>query len=208
MTAADPALQRFVAIDVETTGLHPVDDAILEFALVLPTDDLLVGDVFGSRVVSVLDPRVDLDRMIPFVERMHEDSGLRAEVEGSDLLLDEIDAEASAWLVARGFGPDSERQGIILGSSCRLDLYMIELQMPRTARLLTHRMGDASGYREMVRHFALERAELLTPVPPEDLAGLEGQVVRKHRALYDAVQTIAEARAQRDALRRVLGLRG
>lgn len=85
---------------------------------------------------------------------------------------------------------------------------MIEQQMPETAALLSHRMMDVSGYREQIRHYVPEVASDLTPEVAETLEGLGSDATSiKHRALYDAVQTLAEARAQRAALRRLVGYR-
>lgn len=120
--------QRSVPIDLETTGLHPVDDRILEFAMLLLDHDLNTVAEFGSRVVHANEPA--LARMNDYVRDMHVGTGLLDAVRQSSLSLSDVDEEASEWLSEHGVG---ESGGIPLGSSCRLDLYMVELQMPRVA---------------------------------------------------------------------------
>ncbi|WP_181273562.1 exonuclease domain-containing protein [Brevibacterium oceani] len=188
--------QTPVPIDLETTGLHPADDAILEFAMLLVDRDLDVVADFGNRVVFQPEDVLEA-RMNDYVRRMHTDNGLLEAVRESDLRLDAVDEEAADWLHEHGVAGDGA--GIVLGSSCRLDLYMIELQMPRLARLLTHRMIDVSGVRESLNLYlpGLELADdarIHEHVPA-------GEGATSHRAHDDIRWTLGEARCQRETLR-------
>lgn len=185
-----------VPIDLETTGLHIVDDAILEFAMLVATPGLEVVADFGSRVVHA--PEEKLARMNDFVRETHTENGLLDAVRESTLSITEVDDEAAQFLIDMGFtASDSpyDRDLILLGSSCRLDLGMIERQMPKLQRLLHFRMIDCSGIREAVSMWAPELGHLITH-NADRLMDEPG-----HRAHADARRTLEEAREQRSMLR-------
>lgn len=187
-----------VAGDLETTGLHPVLDHILEFDIRLLDRKLnLVAD-FGSRVIHTSETQ--LERMNDYVRDMHTKNGLLEEVRASTRTLADVDAEVAAWLLAHGIDGVST-QGIFLGSSCRLDLYMIELQMPKTAALLTHRMIDVSGFRKASELYVPE-IQLDTAAPNAD-----GNTASNHRTGADIDWTIREARAQRHTMQELCAWR-
>lgn len=176
-----------VAIDIETTGLVAHQDHVLEIAVVLLDPELNVVEHFGSRVVHVREHNLD-ERMNDFVRTMHTSNGLLDEVAASTRTLLSVELEIVEWLQAHGLG---HKQGIILGSSCRLDLNIIETQMPRLAGLLSHRMIDVSGVREALRLYEPDLDLVSYP------AGTTGQ---SHRAMDDILWTIEEARTQRAAI--------
>lgn len=173
-----------VPIDLETTGLDASVHAILEFSMLLVTPDLeLIGD-FGSRVLHATDEQ--LGDMDDYVTDMHSRTGLLDEVRASTLSVDDVDAEAADWLTAQGL--IEPRGGIILGSSCRMDLEFIERQMPKLASKLTYRMIDVSGMTE-----ALQMWEpTLVPELPYELAARENWV--SHRAASDIRWSLEGAR--------------
>ncbi len=179
-----------VAIDIETTGLVAHQDYVLELAVVLLDPELNVVERFGSRVVHVPEYRLDR-RLNDFVRTMHTSNGLLEEVAASTRSRLSVELEIVEWLSSHGVG---HKQGIILGSSCRLDLNIIEIQMPRLAELLSHRMIDVSGVREALRlyepDFDLGSSAVVAPA---------GQ---NHRAMDDVLWTIEEARTQRTTIRR------
>lgn len=183
-----------VAGDLETTGLHPVLDHILEFDIRLLDRELeLVAD-FGSRVIHANEEK--LSHMSDFVRDMHTKNGLLDEVRSSKLTLADVDAEAAAWLLQHGVD-GVNTQGIFLGSSCRLDLYMIELQMPKTAALLSHRMIDVSGFRKASELYVPEL--MLDAASP--VGGVSaGNTASSHRTGADIDWTVREARAQRHTM--------
>lgn len=180
-----------VAIDIETTGLVAHQDHVLEIAVVLLDAELNVVERFGSRVIHVPKDRLD-ERMNDFVRKMHTSNGLLDEVAASTRTLLNVELEIVKWLKARGVG---HKQGIILGSSCRLDLNIIETQMPRLAELLSHRMIDVSGVREALRLYEPDFDLVSYPASTTDSAG------SSHRAMDDVLWTIEEARTQRAAIR-------
>lgn len=186
-----------VPVDLETTGLHPVDDAILEFAMLVCDRELNVVADFGNRVVHHDEDVLDR-RMNDYVREMHESSGLLQEVLGSDRSLASVDEEAAQFLRDLGFQESESpfyRELILLGSSCRLDLGMIELQMPQLNRFLHYRMIDCSGIREAMTMWAPDMLRL-SGHEPDMLLDEPG-----HRAHADARRSLEEARQQRSAMR-------
>lgn len=191
-----------IPVDLETTGLHPVDDAILEFAMLVCDRNLNVVADFGTRVVR--QPRYVLDqRMNDYVREMHIVSGLYEEVLASERTLPSVDEEAAQFLRDLGFAESSDardRDLILLGSSCRLDLGMIELQMPQVSRFLHYRMIDCSGIREAVAMWSPEVMSLATYEPSLLLDE------PPHRAHADARRSLEEAKQQRSALQALSGV--
>ncbi len=184
-------------IDLETTGLHPTQDLILEFAMLVCDRDLNVVADFGSRTIRQSNLMMKL-RMNDYVSEMHFNSGLLEAVMMSELKLEDVDAEAAQFLRDLGYAESDDardRDLILLGSSCRLDRYMIELQMPQLNRFLHYRMIDASGIREAAAMWAPDFLEQST-YNPDRLLDEPG-----HRAHADARRSLEEAREQRSAFR-------
>lgn len=182
-----------IVIDLETTGLHPANDHILEIAAVTIDDAL---NETGSYTSVIHASPKQLTRMNEYVTAMHISNGLLPEVREATKSLADVDAQIYGFLTARGI---TEKSAIIMGSSCRLDLYMIELQMPKLASLLTHRMIDVSGVREAI---ALYSPEVSFEQPFELLLDKDPVVAHTpHRALSDSRWTLHEAQLQRQLIR-------
>src|SRR3712207_3166772 len=88
MTAPTPDPDNLVWSDLEMTGLDPINDVILQVALVItdaqlrPLDDL---------AFDVWQPEEPLRRMIPLVREMHERTGLVTRVRQSTIRLPEVE---------------------------------------------------------------------------------------------------------------------
>lgn len=184
-----------IPIDLETTHLEADQGVILEFAMVLVDRDLNFVEDFGSRVVHATEEQLDV--MNPFVRQMHTETGLLDEVRASARSIETVDEEAARWLRSHGF--DAERTGIILGSSCRLDLNFIERHMPKLAGLLTYKMIDVSGIEEALRMWEPE----MVPPEPYEIAMQEGWTA--HRAANDIRWSLEKARGQRSAIKAAFG---
>jgi oligoribonuclease len=187
-----------VVIDLETTHLEMDRGVILEFSMVLADRDLEIVEDFGSRVIHATED--ELAVMNPFVTNMHTDTGLVDEVRASMLSIADIDEEAASWLAGHGFDHENYRNGIILGSSCRLDLNYIERHMPKLAGVMTYKMIDVSGMEEALRMW---QPEMLPPEPYE-LAEQEGWT--QHRAASDVRWSLEKARRLRTAIKNAFGL--
>lgn len=153
-------------IDIETTGLSPQQDFILEFALII-TDGWLT--VLEERN-WVIKPDVDFaPRMNDWVRKTHTDSGLLEAVAASGVTLGQVDAEASAIILKHG----GKYKPLLGGSSPHFDRGFIAQQMPAVDAQLHYRHFDTST---LERAFELWRPDLRQPRDGRSVA---------HRALDD-----------------------
>lgn len=167
--------------DLETTGLDPraPDAAVLEVACVL-TDDALVEI---ARTDMVVAPPVDLDwsRLDPVVQKMHEDSGLRAllaQIPPGVLQPAAVDGMLVEFLTAW------KAQGAQLaGNTISFDRAWMAVHLPRAHAMLHYRNVDATTLNELARRF----------MPEIYAARPRGKAVA-HRALADALESLATIR--------------
>lgn len=157
-------MRGFIGIDIETTGLDPEADQVLEIGAILFDENLeevesinLVGpDATGIRRARDLD----LDS---FVIKMHTESGLLQELNEvappsehlamSESLLDTVVSVVSEW---------SERLGgrvPMLGSSVHFDRRFLEVHFPALVAPFSHRNIDASSFIEHARMVNPDRCE-------------------------------------------------
>lgn len=177
-TANKPSLAW---IDLETTGLDPSLETILEIAIVI-TDDALVelahlrADTNEAkfRALSALDP---------YVQNMHMQNGLWCESLASQATLAEVDVRCAAWL-REWFGdaiaaPQSKDRPKMAGSSVHFDRDFMRVHMPRTFALFSHRIYDVSSINE----FAQRAVHSVYEGRPRDAGTV-------HRAMPDILHSI------------------
>lgn len=87
--------EKIVWIDVETTGLNPRADALLEVACVV-TDNHLTALGFGTWVLGF--PKEHDYAIDPFVVEMHDVNGLWKECERAELTAKDVDLEVMKLL--------------------------------------------------------------------------------------------------------------
>ena len=127
-------------IDVETTGLEPEIDYVLEVGAIA-TDNQL--NELGYRHFLCLPLPVDQIRgaMSATVEEMHENSGLLAELEimpsETDYLV--LDSELHEWVA------QSEIPPVLGGNSPHFDRAMMKQWFPKTLEALHYRNLDESS---------------------------------------------------------------
>ena len=140
---------KYLALDLETTGLDPSTCAILEVAAVVLDEDLVELD----RFVGSVDCAVRfLEEAAHEVLRMHIETGLVTRLATDD------------WWVGRdehGSAPDVvehklhalldtfPERPILLGSSVHFDRGFLREHMPNVERRLHHRHVDASSFKLM-----------------------------------------------------------
>lgn len=137
--------RRYLWLDVETTGLDPSEDLLLEVAA-WPTasDDPLDLAEGGLRRWVIGHDHANLGmRMVdPVVWRMHGESGLLADVVESKLGA-EVVQKALVDLVEM---PDPGADWHLAGNSVHFDLSFLRADMPRFAKKLSHRILDVSSF--------------------------------------------------------------
>lgn len=150
-------------IDLETTGIDPVNDYILEVAWRITNDSLIPWSVTKSHVVRPSKEAYKQLQQTPFVMDMHIENGLLNDLDTmhdllliedvEDLILADISIVNDTWMIA--------------GSSPHFDLSFIHEHMPRLARKLSHRIYDTStlktlfksvGYMDDIRNDDKHRA--------------------------------------------------
>lgn len=178
-------MAEFLWLDLETTGLDPEKEIILEIGVII-ANDAKGGDFepvaqeqtvitpydFGGRTSAQI-----LDEMHPRVCDMHTKNGLLAELADPSLCctIEEAD-DYFAALVPDGLPSIA---GNSVGS---FDLQFLRRHMPKFAARLSHRVYDVSTLLRAERTYG-------------DSAGMVEVKADAHRALADARASLATARA-------------
>jgi len=153
-------------VDVETTGLNPHGDRLLEVALLL-TDEHL-RELAHIRVV-IGWRGLDMAELDPFVVKMHETSGLWVEVERSNLCVRQAEDQLVEWIERHG------ATGLYMaGSGVHFDRRWLRAHMPRVVKRFHYRNFDLTT----LRYFF--GSEKTAPA---------------HRALTDLEQNVEDLRA-------------
>ena len=172
---------NLVWIDLEMTGLDPLNDRIIEIATIVTNRDL---DVLAEGpVIAIHQPASALEAMDDWNRSTHGGSGLLARVIASRV--DEAAAEAAtleflASHVGRGASP-------MCGNSICQDRRFLARWMPELEAFFHYRNLDVSTLKELARRWA-----------PEVHAGLTKKST--HLALEDIRDSIAELRYYREHL--------
>jgi oligoribonuclease len=168
-------------IDLETTGLSPQDDHILEVAWTITDNSLItIDDVYTH--VTQLSPQAWVQlTQTPEVLEMHRNSGLLTEIDEAKTLmrLEDIEDQIIAQLKQTGL----EEIIMVAGFSVHFDLSFINEHMPRLARLLSHRTYDVTTLKTFFKSVHIEH---------------HVENYGKHRAHYDTVEALSIAREYRD----------
>lgn len=175
---------QFMWIDLETTGLVPGRDAILEFAVILAADDR-EGDMSAVEEYSgvLRFTRQARETVLPdqFVTDMHSRNGLWAECEASETTLSDVED-----FFLETFGQNGSARGLVLaGNSVHFDQAFVRHHMPRFAACLSHRVLDVSTLTAAVRAWR---------------EGFEPTRAEGHRALSDIRASLDTARRIREML--------
>ncbi len=154
-----------IFLDLETTGLNPASDLILEVACMQVDPQL--NPVRGFSAVIHRTGLV----MDAFVRDMHTKNGLIAACEASTTGLVEVTDALCEWL--------PPGKSILAGSSVYFDLGFLKASMPRVADRFGHRLFDVS---------AIDVGRRWTGLPDCDIHH------GAHRAESDVLASIAKAR--------------
>ena len=169
---------NLIWIDLEMSGLRPEADTILEVALVVTTQNLVV--VAEGPVRAVHQSDAVLDGMDNWNKSTHARSGLIDRVRASTLSELEVEDEMLAFLaqhVPSGVSP-------MCGNSICQDRRFLARCMPRLEEYFHYRNLDVSTLKELARRWK-----------PEIASGFAKQ--SKHEALADIYESIEELKYYR-----------
>lgn len=201
-TRDDPTV--LVWTDVETTGVDPIRDNLLEIAVVLTDTDLVpITDGFHSVVKYHAKTAEGLrNKSDPYVRDMHDRTGLWHRLSKDDAIpLSELDGllhnhltvQASKWLNGETSAPLSDSVPrvtyMLAGNSIRLDMNFIEQHLPSMYSLLSYRTVDMTAVSNVCNWWF----------------GASYYTKRKdHSALADIRESISEARGVRSKLKAMM----
>ncbi len=168
-----PHPQNLIWIDLEMTGLNPLEDQIIEIATLVTDKDLRI--IAEGPELVIHQPQGVLDGMDEWNRTHHGQSGLIARVLESSLKVEEAEAQTLAFLtqwVPQGVSP-------ICGNSICQDRRFLARGMPRLEAYFHYRNLDVSTLKELTSRWA-----------PHLMAGFTKK--GSHRALDDIRESIAE----------------
>jgi oligoribonuclease len=144
---------QVVWVDLEMTGLDPVEDYILEVGFRVTNWD---GSEEVARWSSLVHnagwrERLNLGDNRPALE-IHTVNGLIQDLEATEKVDDTMDVrEAESVLLGWLDDLGVTRGATLFGSSNSLDRYFLIRHMPQLASFFTYRTGDTSAVREFMR---------------------------------------------------------
>jgi oligoribonuclease len=175
--------EPLVWVDCEMTGLDPVEDVLVEIAVVVTDSELNLLDD-GLDLLIATDP-AKLEGMADVVREMHTQSGLLEAVKAATTPLE--DAEQQVLHYVQRFVPE-RRKAPLCGNSIATDRAFLVRYMPRLDDFLHYRMVDVSSIKELTRRW-YPRVYFNAPAKTGG-----------HRALADIIDSINELRYYRSTL--------
>jgi len=168
---------RLLWCDLETTGLDPNDDFILEIAATVSMRSKPLT-LLVNPIAHVLTCRKRMMDIHPKVREMHTANGLFDETVYSTTQVHEVEEELLR-IVPEPDESEYDTRTVVAGSSAHFDLGFLRRHMPRLAKRLSHRVYDVSMVKMLCVGLGMPRLE------------------RKdaHRAVSDLRQSLSHLRA-------------
>lgn len=194
--------KNFLHLDLETTGLNPLRDRIIEVAWTTTKGDLAMPMSVFSRVISNSYTRAALERAEQVVIDMHKATGLWDEVHFEGAVSPLVPEDAKHGIVESHGSVEAEildhldRRSAegetwhLCGASVHFDRSFIDNWMPSLSKRLHHRILDTSSLK-LVAGAAGFEMEL----------GIEQRNPLPHRAANDVREALGYAQGFRDLLK-------
>lgn len=173
--------QRIAWLDVESTGISPREgDVLLQIAGIVTDGDLQeIGEGYEAKIYYTAEEVQALRaRAVPFVQAMHDATGLWDSLPREGKPAEQVDEEFLAFLKARGVEERAARLG---GNSISLDRDFMATFLPASLKHLHYRnydMTSVGGFLELYR----------PDIPQFDKSA------KTHDAMDDIRMSIEEAR--------------
>lgn len=174
-------------VDVESTGISPrVGDSLLQIACIVTDGNLEeIGSGYEAKIFYSEEQVAAMRAAaVPFVQEMHDATGLWAALPLEGKPAEQVDEEVVAYFVEQGVAPKTARLG---GNSITLDRDFMASFLPKALAHLHYRnydMTSVGGFFELYR----------PDVPQFDKSS------KTHDAMEDIRLSIAEARHYRKYL--------
>lgn len=159
---------KYLFVDIETTGLSPDADLILELGMIVTDSQLNVLDRFDAPIYK--GEGAMAVRMDAFVTEMHTKSGLLASVKKNGMTQDSVE-EQGIEFVKENFGTV---RPIVAGNSVHFDVSFLKSGMPKLADLFHYQQLNVSSVLEALKIKGVQITKIQFP----------------HRALADCEASI------------------
>ena len=170
---------NLIWIDLEMTGLDPLQHRIIEIATIVTDKDLNILE--EGPALAVHQPTAELDKMDAWCTKTHGESGLTQRVHDSALTEAEAEAQTLAFLqpyLDAGQSP-------MCGNSIGQDRRFLVRYMPQLEAFFHYRNLDVSTLKELAKRWA-----------PEVAKGVNKQ--GRHLAMDDTRDSIDELKYYRE----------
>ncbi len=165
---------NLVWIDLEMTGLDPLNNTILEIATVVTTNTLEI--IAQGPTFAIHQDEAALDRMDEWNWSHHTASGLVAAVRESTITLEVAQDQTLAFIAQHA----QKNLSPLCGNSVWQDRAFLKRHMPRIDDFLNYRIIDVSSIKEVIKRW-------YPASPYENFVKTEN-----HRACEDILQSIEE----------------
>lgn len=142
--------QTLIWVDLETTGLDPIMDDVLEMAAVVTDTGLVGGDDQRDTFHALVSWEGAIEQLTEWVRNTHTETGLLEEVTGgstSSVVLERADHLMATWLDEVRERHQSTRL-TLAGSTPSFDMSFIERHLPEVRQRLHYRLFDVSTLRQ------------------------------------------------------------
>ena len=173
------------AVDVESTGLDPERDRLLELSYALTRFEYPYEQMGGVSMGTYLVAGGfdHLKNANAFVQAMHEKNGLAAALDPSNERTTKTSLatiESDLLRLSDGWPLEKEERVVIAGNSPHFDLGFLRVHLPAFAARLSYRTFDASGF----YRFCLSLG--MPPLPKPEEAHRAAEDVRRSLELVRA----------------------